>query len=64
MERRAAEGPPAGEPAVADMLRDPVVLAVMARDGVRPEEVLLLMAAVRERLARGAANGRERGQAA
>jgi hypothetical protein len=59
MERRAFE-----EPAVADMLRDPVVQAVMARDGVRPEEVMRLMAAVRERLALGAPAGRERDRAA
>ncbi len=38
------------EPAVAEMLRDPIVRAVMARDRVEPEEVRRLMADMRARL--------------
>jgi hypothetical protein len=45
MEHRASE-----EPAVAEMLRDPIVRAAMARDRVEPEEVRRLMADMRARL--------------
>jgi hypothetical protein len=40
------------EPLVADMVRDPVVQAVMARDGVTAEEILTLVFQMRERLRR------------
>ncbi len=39
-----------GEPTVREMLADPVVQAVMAVDNVRPDEVMLLLSAARERL--------------
>jgi len=40
----------AREPQLSEMLKDPVVQAVMARDGVEPEEVIALMAEMRHRL--------------
>ncbi len=42
--------PTHGEPAIADLLRDPVVEAVMASDGVTAEEVRHLLVEARERL--------------
>ena len=38
------------EPYVADMIADPVVQAVMARDGVTAEDLLSLVVRMRERL--------------
>jgi hypothetical protein len=38
------------EPFLADMVQDPVILAVMARDGVTPEALLSLLVGMRERL--------------
>lgn len=38
------------EPCVADMIEDPVVQAVMARDGVTAEDLLSLVVRMRERL--------------
>jgi hypothetical protein len=39
------------EPCLADVLEDPVILAVMARDGVRRTEMADLVCAVRKKLA-------------
>ncbi len=38
------------EPTLAEMLDDPVVRAVMERDGVRPHDIIHLMARMRARL--------------
>lgn len=38
------------EPRLADVLEDPVILAVMARDGIRRAEIDALVRAVRQRL--------------
>ena len=43
---------PRREPLVADMVQDPIVQAVMRRDGVTPEDVLTLVVHMRERLRR------------
>ena len=40
-----------GEPTLAEMLEDPIVRALMARDGVRHDELMHLMNATRLRLA-------------
>ncbi|MFC7332485.1 hypothetical protein [Rhodocista pekingensis] len=39
------------EPTLSEMLDDPLVRLVMARDGVRPDEVRTLIAATAARLA-------------
>jgi hypothetical protein len=46
------------EPYVADMIADPVVQAVMARDGVTAEDLLSLVVRMRERLRDAGAQGR------
>ena len=40
------------EPRLADVLEDPVILAIMARDGVRRAEMDDLVRAVQQRLGR------------
>ena len=40
-----------GEPTLAEMLEDPIVCALMARDGVRHDDLMRLMDATRLRLA-------------
>ena len=39
-----------GEPLLRDVLADPIVLAVMARDGTTKGEVEILIATIRRRL--------------
>lgn len=41
-----------GEPTIQELLNDPVIEAIMARDGVVREELLLLIEEVRIRLER------------
>jgi len=38
------------EPPLADMLADPVVIAMMAVDGVRPTDIVILLSEAKERL--------------
>ncbi|EME68648.1 hypothetical protein H261_17428 [Paramagnetospirillum caucaseum] len=41
-----------GEPRLVDVMEDPIVLAVMERDGLIPDEVWPLMLEARSRLGR------------
>ena len=43
---------PSAEPSIDDLLNDPIVRAVMAADGVEPEELRALLRSVAERLQR------------
>jgi hypothetical protein len=38
-----------GEPAIADVLSDPIVRQIMSRDAVRPEDLTRLMSHIRAR---------------
>ncbi|WP_207481174.1 hypothetical protein [Arenibaculum pallidiluteum] len=49
------ETKPRREPLVAEMVQDPVIQAVMLRDGVSAEDVLTLVVGMRERLRRSGA---------
>jgi hypothetical protein len=40
-----------GEPSIKELLDDPVIEAIMARDGVRRKELELLICEMRDRLA-------------
>jgi hypothetical protein len=42
---------PQGEPALDDMLNDPLTRALMASDGVEAREIRILLAEVRDRYA-------------
>lgn len=46
-----AKAPRAWEPALAEILADPVVLAVMAVDGVSRTDIVTLMSEAQERVA-------------